>query len=663
MLHDPEARNLPWGTQISNITRVSPQKLISPTARIRITRWPMHPKSRGESATCEKIAFGISPCQKRSTSRSRTTRSSGRANRSTSPKSTGQNPDQIPSVFDPAVQETGVLFGQRGVEAALSDFDAQLSSRLDVQRQPQIENNAGLAARRPRSTGLPTLDSGSGPVQARGSTRRSPTRANSRSSTNGTTCRTTSPATCFPRSTPDLCGPNTADRCSPARGTDYTRIAGPLSKSFQPAWARRGHRPDQQRHRHRRLRGGRARPGPRRASRYWDLSLAYHDVSTPSGPTAKNVLNTWRLIESKAKGPQGGSNRRREPGPRQLFRRARPGQESLANLYTIEEQFRRLLGFPVNDGRMIRPCDEPTVAEFIPDWHIALRRRHHASPRNSQAEMEHQERRRCSWPPRRASFARLDLVAGGQINAFGDQLDQPAVRTEPARLECLRLAGWKPVRRAGTSGSRRRSRSACGTPTCRSATTNCSWPRPGPALATQEQDVSHEIPKAFQEPRPRVHRSPERLQSPHVRRRTRGTPTRPNTNCEERSADPLLRAQQSLCDREVSYFQAITQYNQAVTNFYYRTGTILDESNVTVAEDMWDPHAYADALREAWARSHGTPNPLLHTEPPEFVVPPGRPTSAIPPVAPIGVPPLVNQPQSQVGYERPADSNPGATVG
>ena len=61
---------------------------------------------------------------------------------------------------------------------------------------------------------------------------------------------------------------------------------------------------------------------------------------------------------------------------------------------------------------------------------------------------------------------------------------------------------------------------------------------------------------------------------------------------------------------------------------------------------MWDSHAYADALREAWARSHGTPNPLLHTEPPEFVVPPGRPTSAIPPVAPIGTPPLVDQAQA-----------------
>jgi hypothetical protein len=37
------------------------------------------------------------------------------------------NPNGVESVYDPAIQETGVLFGGRGVEAALSDFDAQLA--------------------------------------------------------------------------------------------------------------------------------------------------------------------------------------------------------------------------------------------------------------------------------------------------------------------------------------------------------------------------------------------------------------------------------------------------------------------------------------------------------------------------------------------------------
>ena len=37
-------------------------------------------------------------------------------------------PNQVRSVYDPALQESGVLFGQRGVEAALADFDARFTT-------------------------------------------------------------------------------------------------------------------------------------------------------------------------------------------------------------------------------------------------------------------------------------------------------------------------------------------------------------------------------------------------------------------------------------------------------------------------------------------------------------------------------------------------------
>jgi hypothetical protein len=115
-----------------------------------------------------------------------------------------------------------------------------------------------------------------------------------------------------------------------------------------------------------------------------------------------------------------------------------------------------------------------------------------------------------------------------------------------------------------------------------------------------------------------------------------------------------LRAQQSLVAAEVAYDQALAQYNQAITDFYYRTGSILEESNISIAEDMWDPKAYSDALREAWARSHGAPNPFVKTEPPEFVVPPGRPTSSLPP---IGMTMPSAMPSQQIA---PTDGTPSA---
>ncbi|MEJ7590095.1 MAG: TolC family protein [Planctomycetaceae bacterium] len=54
------------------------------------------------------------------------------------------NPNGVASVYDSAIQETGVLFGRRGMEAALSDFDARLQSSLILSGQDNRLNTAGL---------------------------------------------------------------------------------------------------------------------------------------------------------------------------------------------------------------------------------------------------------------------------------------------------------------------------------------------------------------------------------------------------------------------------------------------------------------------------------------------------------------------------------------
>ena len=49
-----------------------------------------------------------------------------------------------PSIYDPALRETGFLFGNRGVEAALADFDATFSSSLGFGHNAQHANNTFL---------------------------------------------------------------------------------------------------------------------------------------------------------------------------------------------------------------------------------------------------------------------------------------------------------------------------------------------------------------------------------------------------------------------------------------------------------------------------------------------------------------------------------------
>ncbi|MBC7819660.1 MAG: TolC family protein, partial [Planctomycetaceae bacterium] len=48
------------------------------------------------------------------------------------------NPDFVQSVYDPALQDTSTLFGQNGVEAALSEFDATFTTNFLIGRSESI---------------------------------------------------------------------------------------------------------------------------------------------------------------------------------------------------------------------------------------------------------------------------------------------------------------------------------------------------------------------------------------------------------------------------------------------------------------------------------------------------------------------------------------------
>ncbi|MFN9291613.1 MAG: hypothetical protein ACK6EB_26350, partial [Planctomyces sp.] len=53
-------------------------------------------------------------------------------------------PDGVNTVYDSAIQETGVLFGRRGLEAALSDFDARWSTAMRWGRDDRLTHQSPL---------------------------------------------------------------------------------------------------------------------------------------------------------------------------------------------------------------------------------------------------------------------------------------------------------------------------------------------------------------------------------------------------------------------------------------------------------------------------------------------------------------------------------------
>ena len=51
-----------------------------------------------------------------------------------------QSADSVASIFDPVIQNNGVLFGQRGTDAALSDFDPRLTNTTKMIRDENVQN-------------------------------------------------------------------------------------------------------------------------------------------------------------------------------------------------------------------------------------------------------------------------------------------------------------------------------------------------------------------------------------------------------------------------------------------------------------------------------------------------------------------------------------------
>ncbi len=106
---------------------------------------------------------------------------------------------------------------------------------------------------------------------------------------------------------------------------------------------------------------------------YWNLYLQYRLYHT-AVVAHNSALRSWREAYAKlvAGGVTGFTPVDEATARDQLYNTRATAEQTLSNLYTNETDLRRLLGLPVNDGRIIRPVDEPLTAKFVPDWYASL---------------------------------------------------------------------------------------------------------------------------------------------------------------------------------------------------------------------------------------------------------------------------------------------------
>jgi outer membrane protein TolC len=539
------------------------------------------------------------------------------------------NANNTPSIYDPSIQESGVLFGGRGTEAALAEFDTQFTTSMLWGRNEQVQNNAFF------SGGLPpgsTLNTDSGRFRS----------ALAKRFSDGGSFQVGHDWDYSGRNTPGQLFPSVytgnlrAEYRRPlwaGSGTEYTRIAGPSNPNFgaitgvsQGVLIARINND---------ITIGRFQMSVRNLVKdvedsYWDLYLAYRLYD--NAITARNsALQTWK--EAKAKldiGGVRGFDRASEPQARAQYYEARALAEaalggqtsSRGGIFYVEGRLRRLLGLPVNDGTIIRPSDEPAQGEIVPNWEVSL----------TEALMRRGELRNQKWNLKSLELQlkaaeslinpNLSFVSSYQVNAFGNHLfgqnDNDRVGS-PQGLNSAYESLTQGNQTGWTLGLEFSMPLGFRSAQAQVRNYQLRLLKARDVLATQELEISHELANAFRN----LSVNYANMKSYYERRRA----ARERVEIYEKregtlaTTDIVLRAQRERAAADADYFRSQVAYNKAIADLNYRKGTLLEYNNIFLAEDDWTPAAYQNALRRARARSHALDNSLLHTEPFEFVIP------------------------------------------
>lgn len=519
------------------------------------------------------------------------------------------NPEQVRSVYDSAIQETGILFGRRGMEAALADFDTRFSTSMNWGRTAQ-----GSHALAPTILGQDTgvFRSGLDKSLASGGAISVYHNWNYLGSNIG--------APLYPSSYTGTLGAQVRQPLLAGAGTEFTRVAGPIQPGlgaiagvsqgvviarinqditladFEIA----------------------VRNGLRAVEdQYWDLYLAYRNYDNAVA-FHESAFETWRVAQAKK--DIGTLKEADELQARDEFYRTRAIVETTLNqLYRRESDLRRTLGLPMNDGTVLRPSMEPTKVELKPDWESCL----------INGLTKRPELRRQKWQIKSLQLQlnaarslvrpQLDVVGNYGVNGFGDQLISQNGSSGFGSMTGDNLDTWTMGVEMSMPIGFRQARSQVKNYELQIARANA-------ILEAQERSLAHDIAVSIQDVSVAWAAAQSNLNRLNAAERRVELL---NVEVEQGIAivDLVLRAQSSMADAERAFYEQLIAYNKAITYLNLATGTLLEVNNVHLAEGSWTGEAYEDAKLRADARTHGKDAPKLQTLPREFASP--SPTTSV----------------------------------
>lgn len=417
---------------------------------------------------------------------------------------------------------------------------------------------------------------------------------------------------------------------------------------------------------------------------YWELYFAYRELDAKQ-MQRDAALATWQLVQQQT--ARGLASPEREALARESYfealadvENARSGRQIMthnrtltgtptnallggttAGVFALERRLRYLLELPANDGRLIRPADEPAAVDILFDWHDSL----------LQALWRRVELRKQKWTIQRRELElvaarnflhpQLDVVGQYRVRGYGDELANN-VSTANDRQE------WQVGVQASVPFGKRLGHTAV-----RNAELGLARERA--VYREQESQVAHELDSAFAAldrafivTRTNFNRrvaAHQRVETLLAEFRQFGEDAQHGVRLEH-----LLDAQRRTAASDAEYFRSLVDYNLAVANVHFARGTSLEYLGVYLTEGPSSLEAQISAARTAerfrWHRGPrhlDKPQPLSAGEypqrpatvaatlpgpTPEYYAPP-RPETPPPPPPGFGMSPPPNRREAIAG--------------
>ncbi len=336
--------------------------------------------------------------------------------------------------------------------------------------------------------------------------------------------------------------------------------------------------------------------------RYWDLWCAYKLFGIAQKNLNEAADGLRRATELRKAGTVNPSV---EYGAReQYFSFQAEVKRAWTELNRAENALRWLLGVANTDGNLIRPSDQPTRAEVIFDWCAALDEAICLRPELRQQKWEIKKRQLALAYSKNSLLPQLNAVGMYRYLGLGDHLanyDNPTPRfplPESGAWNEIATGDFQEFRLglefAMPVGFRRELSNV------RNAQVKLAQEHA--RLEDMELDVSRQLSSAIQVLDANYQLAVDQLN----RFKSAASEVDSETEQFKSKGDnfiELVDAKRRRASAEISFYQAICEYNKAIALIHRRKGTTMQFTNVHMAEGPWPGKAYDDAAENARRRS------------------------------------------------------------